>query len=968
MLPSEEEGLQNKTSTFVCLARDFAPQLHKFHWEYNGNHLLGESSCEQKGSEANFTASSYLVISHADWASGASVKCMFEHRTGNLSKQVQQGGDLTPSVILHPPMWRGKDGGSKAQLLCAFDGVDMKSLAVEWSVDGNPQPNSEMFGQSSRLEVDTRDWNPGSRYSCKVKPGDKKSWIEKSIQVCSDGHFLAPEAELDRPPLRDVITQEEVVVMCRVTAAGASRVSWRVDDKNTQSQAVKEYREADGRLISNLTLPVTTWKALRSVSCKVEHPCYPTEASITMPEPGSKEPTVIIRRPLEDWERDQGSVLECLLGGLSSTEVSVTLQANGKDLPKTEYVTIPVQKDQNSLTAVRFTIPDDQKGVNKRFSCKVNHNIQAKSPKISSSTGKLFAPPTLELFHTPGSGSTNLVCVGSGFNPQLKWNLSELKLNAIKKKSMGEGGRLTVTSEVDVPQTEWYKGTTFSCEVKDENQKHQTRNISICSAAPHTGFADVHLVGPPVNVTASDDVLVTCLLVGYGISELPIVWKVDGRVVSDGVTTPPSSVNANGTQSRRSELKLEAKKWHGRADVSCEVARLCDTAPLVRSISKPKGQLSVELAPPSQRDIFLYSKVALECIITGADSAAVDDAQVTWTVAGDKQPSQSPDKQGMGNGQFRKVSKLMVNMADWFSGKVIECLVSDQHDGVVKDSPLTRSIQKSDGADPEVLIYTLPEARDPNHDSVVCEVRGPSLGDVYVMWQVDGGGYVEGNTGLLHQDNGNVSVVSILTVKSQRVADATLFTCAVKHGGMKDYTAPLSVQYSKMTRSVPTVTLLHRPGELVCLVFGFSPVAINITWLKNSIRVEAPEQGTAQPSRGPDGRFSTHSHLNLTSGDWDSGMKFTCVVTHVTGELSQDISKPEPKNEVFFHDDNMADAVPEDTVAETLNMAWAFLFLFLLSLLYSCTATLIKVRHTAHMLRAHSLRSDTQGGPLWLNG
>lgn len=102
-----------------------------------------------------------------------------------------------------------------------------------------------------------------------------------------------------------------------------------------------------------------------------------------------------------------------------------------------------------------------------------------------------------------------------------------------------------------------------------------------------------------------------------------------------------------------------------------------------------------------------------------------------------------------------------------------------------------------DGADPEVLIYTLPEARDPNHDSVVCEVRGPSLGDVYVMWQVDGGGYVEGNTGLLHQDNGNVSVVSILTVKSQRVADATLFTCAVKHGGMKDYTAPLSVQYSK---------------------------------------------------------------------------------------------------------------------------------------------------------------------------
>ena len=87
-------------------------------------------------------------------------------------------------------------------------------------------------------------------------------------------------------------------------------------------------------------------------------------------------------------------MLECLLGDLSSHEISVNLQANGKDLPKTRlYVDVPVQKDQQSLTAVRFTIPKDQKSADKTFACKVNF---ANNQKISSPTGKLFGRQ-----HTP---------------------------------------------------------------------------------------------------------------------------------------------------------------------------------------------------------------------------------------------------------------------------------------------------------------------------------------------------------------------------------------------------------------------------------------------------------------------------------------------------------------------------------------------------------------------------------------
>lgn len=103
-----------------------------------------------------------------------------------------------------------------------------------------------------------------------------------------------------------------------------------------------------------------------------------------------------------------------------------------------------------------------------------------------------------------------------------------------------------------------------------------------------------------------------------------------------------------------------------------------------------------------------------------------------------------------------------------------------------------------DGGDPEVIIYTLPDSKGASQEeSVVCEVRGPSLGDVYIMWQVDGGNYMEGNSGHLKRDNGNESVVSILTVPSESVREATLFNCAVKYGGMKDHTTPYLKKYSK---------------------------------------------------------------------------------------------------------------------------------------------------------------------------
>lgn len=84
--------------------------------------------------------------------------------------------------------------------------------------------------------------------------------------------------------------------------------------------------------------------------------------------------------------------------------------------------------------------------------------------------------------------------------------------------------------------------------------------------------------------------------------------------------------------------------------------------------------------------------------------------------------------------------------------------------------------------------------------------------------------------------------------------------------------------------------LLQGRDELVCLVYGFSPSAINITWLLNSVSVQR-EDNTSSSAKGPDGKFSIKSHLNVQAAEWAPGATYTCHVRHVTGTINRSISK-----------------------------------------------------------------------------
>lgn len=95
---------------------------------------------------------------------------------------------------------------------------------------------------------------------------------------------------------------------------------------------------------------------------------------------------------------------------------------------------------------------------------------------------------------------------------------------------------------------------------------------------------------------------------------------------------------------------------------------------------------------------------------------------------------------------------------------------------------------------------------------------------------------------------------------------------------------------ASLTHTAPTARLLQGSNELVCLAFGFSPSAINITWLLGL--TELSGHRVTSPAEGPDGKFSIRSHLHLLPTNWAPGEVYSCRVTHITGVLLLNISKP----------------------------------------------------------------------------
>uniref|UniRef100_A0A8C4ES49 Ig-like domain-containing protein n=1 Tax=Dicentrarchus labrax TaxID=13489 RepID=A0A8C4ES49_DICLA len=267
-----------------------------------------------------------------------------------------------------------------------------------------------------------------------------------------------------------MMATSEVKATCFLCTAFDAEVTWLMDSKVIPSSKVKQAANTT-HMVSEVTFSSSQWKQLKHITCRAVHKCFsPSEKTVNFAEPAVTAPLVEIRRSLPDLLKRNSAVLECDITQLSSSDLYVTFQANGVDISDRQFVDLPETPGLHSISR-RFTVPQKYWKNDTSFTCKVNQGF--------------FMNPTMDLFVGPSeeSGPQRLICSGWGFNPQIKWFYeSQQRSLSTDEISMNADGRVAVTSQLHIPQTEWKTGKVFTCEVSDKSLNINVRkDISLCS-------------------------------------------------------------------------------------------------------------------------------------------------------------------------------------------------------------------------------------------------------------------------------------------------------------------------------------------------------------------------------------------------------------------------------------------------------------------------------------------------------
>uniref|UniRef100_G3TWP5 Ig-like domain-containing protein n=1 Tax=Loxodonta africana TaxID=9785 RepID=G3TWP5_LOXAF len=256
---------------------------------------------------------------------------------------------------------------------------------------------------------------------------------------------------------------------------------------------------------------------------------------------------------------------------------------------------------------------------------------------------------------------------------------------------------------------------------------------------------------------------------------------------------------------------------------------------------------------------------------------------------------------------------------------------------------------------PSIFIFppkakdTLVITRTPEVTCVVVDVDQDHL-EVQFSWYVDGKQVYTATTSLQEElYNSTYRLVSSLPITHQDWLKGKEFKCKVNNG---DLPSPIErvISKAKGQPQEPQVYALppHQDEltkdkvSITCLVKAFYPSDIDVTWQRNQQPEPEKSYENTEPQLEADGTFFLYSKLTMPKDRWQHGDIFTCVVLHEALHnhyIQKSISlSPE------LHPDESCVEAQDGELDGLWTTISIFITLFLLSVCYSATITLFKVK------------------------
>ncbi|XP_050958428.1 uncharacterized protein ighd isoform X25 [Labeo rohita] len=918
----------------LCSVTGFDPKIK---WLSQSREKPGSASNVTVMEDGRVKVYSEILVPQQEWTQGVTYICQADSR--HSGKTVEKSTSVcTAQSFFKPSIQIKRDiiQQSKVTISCVVEAPD--NTKVSWLTDDVKKPATKEVKDPSNNIVSNLTLS-------------RNEWLTLKTVICIAKHPCFPE-ERDEIPA-GYIKKDPVVVIRRTLMKSAQADSAVLECvvNDLPSGEVCITFQANNVDISDLSC--VDWAPSESIWYLTKHFTIPSEH-----QKNGNVFTCKVHRLFKSWTSQSTgnmfgdatielSVISSV-GQSSSDSQKLLCSVTGFD-PKIKWLSQSREKTGSSSDATvmedgrvkvysEILVPQQERTQGVTYTCQTTSKHSGKTVEKSTSVctvQSLFKPSVqikrAHLRDIIQQSKVTVSCVVEApDNTKVSWLTDKGSKTATKEDKDQPNN---IVSNLTLSKDEWLTLKTIVCiakhpcfpEVRNEIPAGYIKKdpvVVIRRTLMKSAQADSAVLECVVNDLPSGEVCINFQANNIDISDLSCVdWAPSENIwyLTKHFTIP-------------SEHQKNGKVF------TCKVQRLFKSW-TSQSTGYIFGDATIELfVVPSVGQSSSDSQKLL-CSVTGFDP------KIKWLSHSREKTGSASAITVMEDGRVKVYSEILVPRQDWTQGVTYSCQTTSRHSGrTAKKSTSVCTAQSLFKPSVQIKRAHLRDIIQESKVTVSCVVEAPD--NTEVSWLTDN----VNKTATEEVKDPSNNIVSTLTLSKDEWLNLKTVVCIATHPCFPEERDEIPAGYIKKDPVVVIRRTLMKSAQadsavLECVVNDLPSGEVCITFQANNIDISDLSCADWAPSENI---WYLTTHFTIPSEHQKNGKVFTCKVHRLfkswTSKSTGNIFAL--FEEAIFLNENKHEAIAQDTVEETWNMACAFLALFLISLIYGCTVTLVKVKPT----------------------